>query len=488
MNEEAFKEGKEGYLILEKTCKAISNNGVWRKNGARDILLFLDMYVQTLLIQLAALDSGTLDTLREFIIRLPSKDILQVASLSQEEMINVGYKHRSFSEGVPLLLKCCVAVDDKDGTQYAQDFMEGLHKLLYAAAAMDGHSDGKELQFITSYLGVLNRFLLARASSKYITPFTENREKGTHCIIANDVNKKNSALENLSSVEASNEGSQDDVESTLEELLKDLDALIGLADVKREVHALVNLIKVRKLRSDFGLKNMDMSFHMVFTGNPGTGKTTVARKIAAILKKLGLLSKGQLIETDRSGLVAGYVGQTSGKVAEVVNSALGGVLFIDEAYALARKGMENDFGREAIDTLVKLMEDHRDDLIVIVAGYTNEMHDFLVSNPGLVSRFNKYFDFPDYTNEELLQILQLRARQQTYELSENAISKVREHLETMTLNERIDFGNARGIRNIFEKIVQEQANRIAEIDDQNVSKEMLAEITEDDVSKALLRD
>ena len=475
MNEEAFKEGKEGYLILEKTCKAISNNGVWRKNGARDILLFLDMYVQTLLIQLAALDSSTLDTLREFIIRLPSKDILQVASLSQEEMINVGYKHRSFSEGVPLLLKCCVAIDDKDGTQYAQDFMEGLHKLLYAAAAMDGHSDGKELQFITSYLGVLNRFLLARASSKYVTPFTENREKGTHRIIANDVNKKNSALENLSSVEASNEGSQDDVESTLEELLKDLDALIGLADVKREVHALVNLIKVRKLRSDFGLKNMDMSFHMVFTGNPGTGKTTVARKIAAILKKLGLLSKGQLIETDRSGLVAGYVGQTSGKVAEVVNSALGGVLFIDEAYSLADK-QGNSYNSEAIATLIQAMENHRDDLVVIFAGYTKEMQAFLDSNSGIVSRIGYTLEFEDYTKEELAQIFINMMKKAGFTVEKDALNKVKDLVDEYKNSK--NFGNARFIRNIYEKSVIKHATNTKNKKD----KKSLTTITKEDIS------
>ncbi|MEI3407011.1 MAG: AAA family ATPase [Christensenellales bacterium] len=189
--------------------------------------------------------------------------------------------------------------------------------------------------------------------------------------------------------------------------MEQLDSLIGLESVK-EVRSLINLIKVRAMRKEHDLKVMDMSFHMVFTGNPGTGKTTVARLVAKIYKKLGFLSKGQLIETDRSGLVAGFVGQTAGKVTDVVNSALGGILFIDEAYALARKGMDNDFGDEAIDTLVKLMEDHRDDLVVIVAGYTDEMHDFLTSNPGLISRFNKYIDFPDYTDDELMAILEMR--------------------------------------------------------------------------------
>ena len=274
-------------------------------------------------------------------------------------------------------------------------------------------------------------------------------------------------------------------EETLDELMAQLDSLIGLETVKREVRSLINLIKVRAMRKEHDLKVMNMSFHMVFTGNPGTGKTTVARLVAKIYKQLGFLSKGQLIETDRSGLVAGYVGQTAGKVTDVVNSALGGILFIDEAYALARKGMENDFGHEAIDTLVKLMEDHRDDLVVIVAGYTDEMHDFLTSNPGLISRFNKYIDFPDYTDDELMAILEMNAGRQGYRVAEAAKAVVRGMLTQMTLSERMDFGNARGMRNTLEKLVQAQANRLAACEGE-VTRDMLEEITEADAKAALV--
>jgi len=277
---------------------------------------------------------------------------------------------------------------------------------------------------------------------------------------------------------------QEEPEETLEELMAELDSLIGLDGVKHEVRSLINLIKVRAMRKEHGLKVMDMSFHMVFTGNPGTGKTTVARLVAKIYKRLGFLSKGQLIETDRSGLVAGYVGQTAGKVTEVVTSALGGILFIDEAYALARKGMDNDFGREAIDTLVKLMEDNRDDLVVIVAGYTDEMHDFLTSNPGLISRFNKYIDFPDYTDDELMAILAMNAKKQGYVVSEGANGVVRAMLEAMTVGDRLDFGNARGMRNTLEKLVQAQANRLANLTCE-ITKDMLCEITEEDAKTAL---
>lgn len=189
----------------------------------------------------------------------------------------------------------------------------------------------------------------------------------------------------------------------LEELLAELDALVGLAAVKAEVKLVTNVLRVARLRKERGLPIVEQSRHLVFTGNPGTGKTTVARLLAAIYRTLGVVEKGQLVETDRSGLVAGYVGQTAIKVKEVFTSAIGGVLLIDEAYALAR-GSGSDFGHEAIDAIVKLMEDHRDDVVLIAAGYSEEMVDFLDANPGLRSRFPKTIFFADYTDDELLHI------------------------------------------------------------------------------------
>ncbi|MBQ9347534.1 MAG: AAA family ATPase, partial [Oscillibacter sp.] len=209
--------------------------------------------------------------------------------------------------------------------------------------------------------------------------------------------------------EAAPEGKeeQETPPENIEDLQKELDGYIGLERVKQEVRSLVNLVKVHQLRRENGLPEPELSLHMVFTGNPGTGKTTVARIMARIYKSLGILSKGQLVEVDRSGLVAGYVGQTALKTAKAVESALGGVLFIDEAYALNGKG-DNDFGQEAIDTVLKAMEDHRDDLVVIVAGYDELMDAFIHSNPGLESRFNRFLHFDDYTEEELLKIFQMR--------------------------------------------------------------------------------
>ena len=265
----------------------------------------------------------------------------------------------------------------------------------------------------------------------------------------------------------------------IEDLLAELDGYVGMDAIKEEVRSLINMVQVYKLRRENDLPTTDMSLHMVFSGNPGTGKTTVARIMARIYHSLDILSKGQLVEVDRSGLVAGYVGQTALKTQKVIEKAMGGVLFIDEAYALNGKS-ENDFGQEAIDTILKAMEDHRDDLVVIVAGYTELMDRFIHSNPGLESRFNRFLMFEDYTPEQMVAIFKMQCKKGCYVLAEGTEELVRDFISEESTDD--SFGNARGVRNLFEHILVAQNNRLAKME--QVTREDLMQILPDDVLRA----
>ncbi len=251
---------------------------------------------------------------------------------------------------------------------------------------------------------------------------------------------------------------------SVDDVLTELNQLIGMENVKEQVKTLTNFLKVQRLRTQRGMRKTHVSLHSVFCGPPGTGKTTVARLVGKIYKDLGFLKKGHLIETDRAGLVAGYVGQTSEKVDALVQSALDGVLFIDEAYALKPKGMMgSDFGQEAIDILLKRMEDYRDRLVVIVAGYTDEMSAFISSNPGLTSRFNRYIYFDDYTPDDLLKIFNKLCADSHFQMTDTANAELLKLLTHLYESRDRTFGNGRLVRNLFEKIVEEQANRLAGI-------------------------
>ena len=266
-------------------------------------------------------------------------------------------------------------------------------------------------------------------------------------------------------------------ERPVEDILAELDALIGLDHVKTEVRRLTSLLRVQQLRAGHGLPVIETSRHLVFVGNPGTGKTTVARLLSELYRALDVVTRGHLVETDRADLVAGFVGQTATKTRTVLTSALGGTLLIDEAYSLARGG-DNDFGREAIDTLVKFMEDHRDDLAVVVAGYPAEMQELIDTNPGLHSRFARTLEFPDYTTDELTAIFELIAGRQRYHLDDAARDALAGIIEAQPRGR--GFGNARFTRNVFEQAVAMHAVRLADVAQPSVDQ--LTTLDESDIA------
>lgn len=271
---------------------------------------------------------------------------------------------------------------------------------------------------------------------------------------------------------------REEINETLDILLNELNSLIGLNEVKNEIFKLINFIKIQKAREKSGLKNSPTSYHLIFTGNPGTGKTTVARLVAKIYKHLGILNKGHLVETDRSGLVAEYVGHTAVKVNNIIDTAMDGILFIDEAYSLSMGG-ENDFGKEAISTLIKRTEDDREKIAIILAGYTKEMNDFIEINPGLKSRFNRHINFLDYNSNELIKIFQKLCKDLEYKTDKGAEQKVGILFDKAYDNRDKTFGNGRYVRNIFETILEQHANRISNLKD--LDREVLTTITEDDI-------
>ena len=288
----------------------------------------------------------------------------------------------------------------------------------------------------------------------------------------------------VSASSAVNDG--EEPEKTAEELIAELNALIGLRGVKEEVNGLINLVKVQQMRAQRGLKTTNINKHLVFAGNPGTGKTTVARLLAKIYAAIGVLEEGHLVEVDRAGLVSGYIGQTAIKTQDAIEDALGGVLFIDEAYALTNGKGQGDFGQEAVETLLKGMEDHRDDLIVICAGYTDEMEAFLDSNPGLRSRFSKVIVFEDYSAEEEVAILKSMCRKQDYTLSPEALETAAAFFEERCANKPKTFANARDVRNYLEKAITNHAGRVVTLTGRKATRKALSTIERVDLENITL--
>ena len=319
----------------------------------------------------------------------------------------------------------------------------------------DGEADESEVDDLTKYIANLREY------------------KNNNALFPEDVP---SAID-VSKIHAGETDSEK--AEALNELMRELNDMIGLQNVKNDVTSLVHLQQIRRLRKERGLKDIPISNHLVFYGNPGTGKTTVARLLARIYHAMGILSTGQFVETDRSALVAGYVGQTALKTQEVIERSLGGVLLIDEAYALASSNLEGDYGQEVIDTLIKAMEDHRDDFIVIVAGYPELMTHFIESNPGLRSRFNKYINFEDYNEKELFLIFKNMCDKAGYVPTKEALQYTASEFERRYRNRGKNFANARDVRNYFEKAMVKQADRLFSI--KSPSDKQLCELTLADV-------
>ena len=357
--------------------------------------------------------------------------------------------------------------DRMKGTSLARGFIDQLTLILLLFAAVDDVVSDSEAAFVNTCADELSA-LCEKDGLGSARPGVK----------ADDFITRRPAPAQPEKAEETKEGSAPEPEK-LEDLLAELEGLCGLEQVKKDVKSLLNLVKVRRLREQAKLPVPPLSLHLVFMGNPGTGKTTVARLLARLYHSIGVLSRGQLVEVDRSGLVAGFVGQTALKTQEVVQKAIGGVLFIDEAYALVNQENGNDFGHEAIEVILKNMEDHRDDLVVIVAGYTDLMEKFIHSNPGLESRFNKYFQFGDYTAPELLSIFQSMAKKNGYTLAQEAEGWLKEDLQDLYDNRDENFGNARDVRNRFEKAVARQADRLAAME--NPTVEQLMELTVEDL-------
>ena len=424
---------------------------------------------------------------------------------------------------VPEFFKSCVQYDLKNETNESSKLIITLNDIFVAAAMINGDFTVEETNCLSSILSSLIDYAhsqklfigdkpdntskvtgkkletylqndaLMEAARKKAAPSESEKPSASSApinITLNTINLTGSTIapESSEKIETGKEESpnvsvpKDNEEETMETLLAELDGLVGLENVKRDVHSLMNFIKVTKIREKRGMKVPTISYHLVFTGNPGTGKTTVARLVAKLYYHMGILPQGQLVETDRSALVAGYLGQTAIKTQKVIQQAMGGVLFIDEAYSLA--GDEQDsYGKEAIETILKAMEDHRDELVVIVAGYTDLMHKFIESNPGLSSRFSKYFEYPDYTGDELIAIFERFCKKNGYALDPSAAELLKSRFDELYAGRDKHFGNARTARNIFEKAINAQADRIAA--QESLTDDDLVNITSDDISVAI---
>lgn len=469
--------------IMLEACKTIDESDLGIENYIPDsesgemlklCLNLFDIYI--------AISDGDLDMKEIGLINSIAETNFSKSEI-QQIVDKAEIRKDDYAGQVPVILRAFVDADnEEDKSQGGCPLSVTLYDLFATAGvyvmAVNEKVSNEEYARLINYLKTMHKFIKQNLKFGYSdVKKPEDLVMGVLNSADIEVNKK--ALKSKTKDDET-EQPEDEDETTLEALLNELNSMVGLDEVKYEVTTLTNLLRIKAMREKMGLDMPPVSMHLVFSGNPGTGKTTVARLLAKIYKKIGVLSKGQLVETDRSGLVGGYVGQTALKVSDVVNSAKGGVLFIDEAYSLTPENMTNDYGMEAVDTLVKAMEDNREDLIVIVAGYPDLMEHFLTSNPGLKSRFNKFINFKDYTPDELTQIFTTFCVQNGYRSSKPALEYVNEFFADRCAEKEKNFANAREVRNLFEYALSRQANRVILIN--NPTQNDLTLLTRADVS------
>ena len=373
--------------------------------------------------------------------------------------------------GPSVLFDLLVQADRKHNTRCSNRYYELAMRLAHVTAATDLVPSLDEIHAIDAY-----RTRLLQAMDEAGVPRPGQPDQPAQRPVPSEATPRPAATAAAGGTPQVSEAALPPARSVAD-VMAELDALIGLDNVKAEVRRLTSMLQVQQIRAERGLPVIEISHHLVFTGNPGTGKTTVARLLSQIYRAIGVVDKGHLVETDRSKLVAGFVGQTAIKTLETLQAALGGMLLIDEAYALARGG-DNDFGREAIDTLVKFMEDHREDLAIVAAGYTAEMADFIDANPGLKSRFTRTISFPDYSDDDLVAIFLALGEKSQYVCSDDALARVR-HFVSAEPRTR-GFGNARFVRNLFETAIAHQAQRVSPLGDP--SDEQLTTLTAADIA------